>query len=282
MHTFRSGYIVLIGALLLFTAGCSTGTGTDTIADRIVVAVSILPQAEFVESVGREHVEVIVMIPPGASPASYEPAPEQMLDLARADMYVKVGSPLPFEQVYLSRLVDQNPDMRIVDSSAGIGIVDNDPHIWNSPSNVMVMTGHIAAGLSEVDPQNEDEYHKNAAEYIQQLAELDSEIKGILRESEGKAFMVFHPSWGYFSRDYGLVQIPIETEGKEPSAKELQELIQVAKSGNITVIFVSPQTSMASPQLIAQQINGEVVIADPLAPDFSANLRDVAIRIAKG
>lgn len=282
MHTFRSSYIVLIGALLLLTAGCTTGTGTDTVAERIVVGVSILPQAEFVESVGREHVEVIVMIPPGASPASYEPVPEQMLDLVRAEMYFKVGSPLPFEQVYLSRLVDQNPDMRIVDSSAGIEILDNDPHIWNSPSNVMIMAGHIAAGLSKADPQNEDEYHKNAAEYIQQLEELDSEIKGILRESEGKAFMVFHPSWSYFARDYGLVQIPIETEGKEPSAKELQQLIHVAKSGNITVIFASPQMSLASPQVVAQQINGEVIIADPLAPDFSANLREVAIRIAKG
>jgi zinc transport system substrate-binding protein len=271
--------IICIGTLAVVT-GCTDSAPSGPADGRIVIGVSILPQAEFVESVGGDHVEVIVMVPPGASPATYEPTPGQLVSLADARIYVQAGSSLPFEMAYLSRLSESNPEMLVVNSSVGIKVVGNDPHIWISPQNVIIMTGHITEGLCLVDPSNCDEYRDNAQLYIEELEKLDAEIREEFAYSSTTSFMVHHASWGYFAREYGLEQIAIEQEGKEPSARELEALIRTAQEQNITVIFASPQMSTVSPNTIAEQIGARVICIDPLARNYTENLRSVARLIA--
>lgn len=253
--------------------------------DKLVVGVSILPQKEFVQSIGGEHVETIVLIPPGASPATYSPTTSQMVDIVNADLYFKVGTPLPFEETYLSTLIALNPKMTVIDCSAGINLTNNDPHIWNSPENAILMCRTIAAGLSEADPVHADDYQRNLIQYTTKLAELDTTLKTILsaeehaenaQNTDKRSFIVFHPAWGYFADHYNLLQVPVEVDGKEPSAKELAELIDFARAENITTIFTDPQMSSKSAGVIAQQIGGMIVYADPLAEDYCSNLMKMA------
>ncbi|MGD9044453.1 MAG: zinc ABC transporter substrate-binding protein [Desulfobacterales bacterium] len=151
-----------------------------------------------------------------------------------------------------------------------------DPHIWLSPPLVKVQAHTIMNALQEIDPSHRALYESNFQQFVSQINELDAELKTILAGKQGLQFMVFHPSWGYFAHTYGLKQVPVQIEGKEPKPAQLKELIEHAKEKNIKVIFVQPQFSAKSAKLVANEINGEVAFVDPLAENWSANLREVA------
>ncbi len=269
--------ILLLLLLTSLTVGCITHEQSDDQIsdDRISVIVSILPQKEFVERIGDEKVSVAVMIPPGASPATYEPGPAQLRDLSRAELYVKIGH-IPFEKAWMDEIAAANPDIKILDSSEGIEIIENDPHIWLSPALVRIQVEHIAGSLIEIDPDNADYYTRNKELYLRDLNDLDADIRKNLSGIGNRKFMIFHPAWGYFAREYGLEQIPIEVEGKEPSASDLVGLVKTAKANNITVVFAAPQFNPGSARVIAEEIGGTVVSIDPLAEDCAANMRVVS------
>jgi len=284
VEMFRHALITIIAVVLVITvAACSTPAPAP-VNDRTGVAVTILPQREFVASVGGDKVDITVMVPPGASPHTYEVTPAQMVQLSKAKAYFKVGSPIEFELAWLDKLLAQNKDMLVVDCSKGINLIQSDdpdepgtdPHIWTSPGNVKTMVQNIRAGLSQVDPQNRQYYETNRDSYIQKLDELDAEIDASLGDTGNRTFIVYHPAWGYFAHDYGLRQLGIEQEGKEPQAAYMARLINQAMSQNIKVIFVSPEFDSRSAEAIAHEIGGRVVIIDPLAGDYLDNMRKVA------
>jgi zinc transport system substrate-binding protein len=148
-----------------------------------------------------------------------------------------------------------------------------DPHIWMSPANARIMVGNICDGLVEVDPENRGFYEQNRDAYLQELTELDGEIREGLAGVVNRRFMVYHPAFGYFAREYDLTMIPIEREGKEPTAAGLTGLIEQAKAHDIRVIFAEPQFDPKSAEVIAEAIEGRVVLIDPLAKDYIGNLR---------
>ena len=160
------------------------------------------------------------------------------------------------------------------DSHHGHGRLD--PHIWLSPPLVKILAQTIMNALQEADPSHRALYESNFQQFVSQINKLDAELKTILAGKQGLQFMVFHPSWGYFSNTYGLKQVPVQIEGKEPKPAQLKELIEHAKEKNIKVIFVQPQFSSRSAKLVAKEISGEVAFVDPLAENWSANLRVVA------
>ena len=274
--------LALVSVLVFSATACAPEVETD---DRVGVVVTILPQAEFVENVGGEKVRVTVMVPPGASPHTYEPTPSQMTALAKAEMYAKVGSGVEFELVWMDKLLATNPDMLVVDCSRGIELQEmvaedehehserEDPHIWMSPAHAQIMVRNICAGLIETDPENRRYYEQNRDNYLAQLAEIDREIIDSLAGVENRRFMVYHPAFGYFTREYGLTMIPIEKEGKEPTAASLAHLIEQAKAHDIRVIFAEPQFDPKSAEVIAEAIGGRVVLIDTLAKDYIGNLR---------
>ncbi|HHP7235469.1 MAG TPA: metal ABC transporter solute-binding protein, Zn/Mn family [Desulfobacterales bacterium] len=151
-----------------------------------------------------------------------------------------------------------------------------DPHIWLSPPLVKIQARTILAALQEADPAHRSIYEANFQEFAAQIAQLDADLKKIFAGKKGLQFMVFHPAWGYFAHAYGLKQLPIEIEGKDPKPAQLQELIQHARENGIKVIFVQPQFSTKSAEVVAREIGGQVVFADPLAEDWMANLHQVA------
>jgi zinc transport system substrate-binding protein len=254
--------------------------------------VSILPQQYFVERVGGQHVAVSVMVGPGQSPATYEPTPGQLSRLARARIYFRIG--VKFEDVWMTRIAAINPDMRIVDLRDGIALrpVDQpsgapapagglaDPHVWTSPPRVKTMAATIRDALSQLDPAHRVDYDANYRTFAGELDRLDQEIRATLAGLQRRAFMVFHPAWGYFADTYGLKQIPIEVAGKEPGARTLAQIIATGRREHVQVIFVQTQFSRRTAETIARALGARVVAVDPLAVAYLDNLQRVARQFA--
>lgn len=157
----------------------------------------------------------------------------------------------------------------------------NDPHVWTNPALVRHMCGSIRDKLTELAPAHAEAFARNHDAYVAELQALDSELHGLLDPLPNRKFMVFHPAWGYFADAYGLTQVPIEHEGKEPGARALVALINQAKRENIKVVFVQPQFDKRSASQVAQAIGGVVVAVDPLAADYVNNLRRVGREFAQ-
>lgn len=261
----------------------------------IRVFVSVLPLKYLVERVGGSHVTAEVMVGPGQSPATYEPAPKQMSRLGQADLYFRVG--VPFERVWMQRLTDLNRHMRIVDLRDGINLrrVEEhhhddageksddehgddtlDPHVWTSPVLAGIMADHIRAALSDIDPSHAKAYQAGFDTLAKDLSTLDKDLRKRLAGVTHRKFLVFHPSWGYFADTYGLQQIAIEAAGKEPGPRTLARIIALAKRENIHVIFVQKQFSRTTASTVARAIDGKVVAIDPLAENYIDNMRKAA------
>ncbi len=271
-----------------------------SLAAPLEVFVSVLPQATFVASVGGEHVKVGALTRPGQNHETFEPTPQQVADIARADLFIGIG--MPFEQAWLPRLRAANPRMRVLDAREGIDLLPldhhdhdeapghagpvptadeaGDPHLWTSPLLAARMSASIRDTLTELDPAHAEDYARNQARFAAELAALDQEIRRQLKDLPSRTFLVFHPAWGYFAQAYGLTQVPIEQGGKEPGARTLVTLIEEAKRDQIRVVFVQPQSDPRFADQIARAIGGQVIAIDPLAPDYVANLRAVARQIA--
>ena len=269
--------------------------------------VSILPQAYFVERIGGNRVAVSVMVGPGQSPATYEPRPKQMAKLSEAKLYFRIG--VPFENVWMARISKANPGMRTIDTRKGIELLPmkaghhgaggpdrhhresvshhdhgnslNDPHIWLSLRLVKVQARNICDALIAEDPAHADYYEENLKAFHRDLDRLDTEIAGVLKGLKTRKLMIFHPALGYFARDYGLEQLPIEMEGKEPSAKSLARIIGQARKEGIKAVLVQEQFSSQSAEAVARAIRGKVVKVDPLAKEYLRNMRELAQTLAE-
>ncbi len=266
-------------------------------SESISVFVSILPQKTFVEKIGGDRVRVSVLVEPGGNPHTYEPKPRQMAALSTAKIFFAIG--VTFEEAWLEKIAGLNKDMRIVHTEEGIErrrMVDHpraeispdhdhasgDPHVWLSPPLVMLQARNILQALTKVDPAGRDRYEKNYKVFIDEIVDLDADLMATFAQSGvSRTFMVFHPSWGYFAAAYGLKQVAVETEGKEPKPQALRDVVEFARKRNIAVIFVQPQFSRKGADVIAREIGAQVVVADPLAEDWAQNLRAVAGRFKK-
>ena len=276
--------LLLIMAVLL--VGCNAGKETaqpvtdNKKNDKLIVFVSILPQADFVRQLGGDRVEVSVMMPPGANEHNYEPDTGQLKALSQADLYVKVGH-LPFEEAWMERFISTNRDMLVVDSSQSIEMIEHNPHIWLSPRLVKIQANTISAALVQLDPENQDYYLQQKQIFLKELDKLDQEITTTLSGVKGKSFLVYHPAWGYFARDYGLQEVAIEEHGKEPGAREMSRIIDYAKKNQIKTIFDSSQHSTHSADAIAAELGARVVLLDPLPANYMDNMRKVAKTMAE-
>jgi len=277
----------------LFAGGTAEGEDTQSKnnSSSILAYVSILPQRYFVEQIAGPSTEVRVMVPPGKSPATYEPSPKQVTTLGGADVFFTIG--VPFEKAFIPVIRDELKNLAIIDTSRGIekrSIHGDhghekelpDPHIWLSPPLVKKQAVHIRDALLHINPEKEQLYRKNYQQFAEELEQLDADLRRILEPVKGSTILVYHPSFGYFAETYGLSQIAIEMGGKEPSSRELQRVIRTAQEKNARVIFVQPEFSKASARKVAQAINGVVVEVAPLKPEYMHNMRSIARSIRDG
>lgn len=271
-----AGPALLLALLLVasFLTACTAQPEAEQ--SRLRVAVTIPPLADFVEQVGGGLVQVTVMVPAGASPHTHEPTPGQMSDIAHADAYFKVGSGVEFELVWLDNLVAQNPEMTVVDCSEGIELIDNDPHIWNSPVNAATMTRNIVQGLATVAPEHADAFESNGTAYVDELMTLHAEIEDVFAGAQTRYFLVYHSSFAYFAREYGLVQLAIEEEGKDTTPQTLRRTIDLAQEHRLHYVFVEPQFATAEAESIADTLGAEVATIDPLPRTYIPATRSTA------
>lgn len=288
---------ILLSILLLTPLCVGQGTDTNNKNEKIVVYATILPQKEMIEAIGGDKVTVKIIVPPGDSPHTRDLTPSQLTDLAKAKMYVMIGSGIEFELKSMDKIRDLNKNMFVVDSSKGIELINmlnhehegeevhageeggKDPHIWNSLKNGKIMVQNIYEGFIVVDPNNKEYYLNNRDDYLKKLDEADNYINNELNDIPNRSFMIFHPSWGYFAKDYNLTQIAIEVEGKEPTLQSLAHTIEVAKEENIKTIFVSPGFSSKASEIITKEIGGKTEVLDPLEENYIENLKMTATKI---
>ncbi len=297
--------IVLFSFLLVIItlSGC-TGDQRGNLeknGDSLVIACTIPPQEEFIKAIGGDNVTVFVMVPPGASPHTYEPSPSQIKGLESADMYISLGSGLEFENRWLSRIQGMYPNLPIINSSKDIvfitgeehtftengtaGDTNNtgngkDPHVWVSLRNAATIVNTTYEALSRFRPAKKEMFDRNRDNYLANLSQLDREIEKELSTLSLRKIIVYHPSLGYFSRDYNLTQISVEVEGHEPAAKSLAALIDEAKSENITMVFAEPEESTRGAEKLSDEINGRMVIISTLSSDYIRNMQHIADKIS--
>ncbi len=304
-------------ALLLAAAAtvvsCSPGTrlagrGGAAGEGQLRVAVSVPPQAYFVERIGGERVRVEVMVPPGAGYDTYEPTPRQVVALSKARLYVLVGHPgFLFEAKHVAPFLAGHPEVAVVDMSRGMDLVaggeaegrlpergdpgwveddgdrehghsheSGDPHVWVAPATVRVAAGNIAEALARIDPGNRALYAAKLVAFEAEIDRLDRDLRRLLSGISERSFLVYHPSWGYFARQYGLEQVAIESEGREPGAAQLIRVIERARAAGVKVVFVQRGFSSKSAEVVAEELGGRVVAVDPLAHDWPASLKQAA------
>ena len=293
--------IKYVPALILFFLITTCAKSIEK-SDKLNIFVSVLPQKYFVERIAGDNAEVHVMVLPGHNPATYEPTPSQMKKISRAELYFRIG--VPFEEIWMKKLAQLNPELQIVDTREGITLrsMDSfitlqrqmahqyndgkkedhdhshqkDPHIWLSPELVKVQARTICKNLQLIDPENSGFYSENLQNFLDDLTALQHYFDEHLSQLEHKEFLVFHPSWGYLADELCMIQIPIQIEGKSPSPKQLTKIIAYAKEENIRVIFVQKQFSTSAAQTVAQAIQGKVISIDPLAENYVTNMKSIA------
>jgi len=275
MNRVRGRIAAILLALSILVPARSNG------AD-LAIVVSVLPQSYFARRVTGDHSDVSVLIPPGANPHTFEPSPLSMRRFRKAQIYIKVGHPnFVFEQRWLKRLLTLNPGIKIVDFSDGVPALPGDPHVWLSVSGARIQARNIAAAAWAIDPAHRSDYESNLEAFLADIDELDRKIKSLLSGVTRRRFLVFHPAWEYFARDYGLEQVAVETGGHEPSPAGLAKMIKEFKREQPKAIFVQPQFSSKSARVIAKEVGCRVIEIDPLAYDWLDNLESVAETLSK-
>ncbi len=285
--------LILLSILLTLTMiSCSS----DVKPGKITVAVGVVPEATFVEKVAGSLVDIVVLVPPGNSPANYQPSAKEMQALSIAKIYFTLQMPTE-EANILPKVKDFNKDIKIVnlreivsnvyplrmifghghEEDEGSEETDEltiDPHLWLSPKRSIIMVQAIADELSVIDPDNSDTYQSNAAAYISEIDSLDKEIRIRIEALTNKSFMIYHGAYGYFAEDYNLEMISIEAAGKQATALEIQEVIEHALEEGIKVIFYQEEFDDNQAQTVAEEINGKVIKVSPLSGDYLTSLRE--------
>lgn len=288
----------MLAVVALMAAGCEREAARSPEGDAtrasVSVCVSIPPQAFIVERIGGDRVSVEVLVGPGQSPTTYEPAPAQMSTLDRADVYFRIG--VPFEETLMGRISASMPHLNVVDLRRGIelqpiGDHDHqegrqhgrlDPHTWLDPELAAVQAETIRDELTRLDPHRTATYEANLEALLADLEDVDRDIAEMLDPFAGRKMFVFHPAFGYFARAYELEQVAIEIEGKEPAPRELQHIVELAEEEGLRAIFVQPQFSDRSARAIAAEVDTQIIELDPLARDYLSNLREMARKIRSG
>lgn len=280
----------LLPCLLAFTSYSANAQTGESAEGKVTTFVSVLPQKYLLERIAADLADVRVMVGPGQSPATYEPTPRQMTALGKARLYFRMG--VPFEVVWMPKIAAISPGLRIVDQRKAIEGSEpgndtrkshqhvSDPHLWTSPLLARHIAEQMKEALIDADPANIKTYEGNCSRLVMELEELDRNIRSVLSAAKGKRFMVFHPAWGHFAREYGLVQIAIETEGKSPGPRSLAAVIRKAREAGIEVIYVQSQFSRRDAEAVARVLGARVAALDPLAEDYPENMIRVARELA--
>lgn len=277
-------YIYTLFFALLIAVSCGPADKND----KAIITVSILPQKYFVERIAGDRFQIHVITPPGSSPETYEPLPRQMKTLGESVLYFYNGY-LMFEDQLVARLGNEL-QTKIIDLSNDIDLIAGDivehgdhvhlygidPHYWLSPGEVIIQAGTILNALIEQDPDNASEYEKNYENFISDINTLDQHIRSLIDESRTRTFLIYHPAFAYFAREYDLNQVALEVDGKEPTVSHIKHITDIALKEGINTVLIQSQFNMSAAEVVANEINGSVEILDPLPENWLENMYEIA------
>ena len=277
----------LIYILTLFIlSGCGNTTQK---SEKPILTVTLEPLRYFTEAIAGDNYEVVSMVPKGGSPESYDPTPQQLVNLSKSQAYFRIGY-IGFEQAWMKKLEANCPNMKIYDTSKGIDLIRDkghwhgdhfheggvEPHVWNSTQNALIIADNIYQALCELDSTHQEDYQKRLDVLKQTIRQTDANVRTLL-ENADSTFLIYHPALSYFARDYGLKQVSIEEGGKEPSPAQLKALIETCRNENVHTIFVQQEFDQRNAQLISNELGVNIVSINPLSYDWVKEM----IRIAE-
>jgi zinc transport system substrate-binding protein len=255
-------------------------------ASPLRVVVSLPPQLWLVQSIGGQRVSVETVAGPGESEETYSPTDAQVTDTLRARVFFRIGA--GFENAPWFRALAASGRLEIVDlrqtavaRAGGDGLPGSDPHVWTSPRLLAEQGAIVGETLARLDPEHRASYHEGVRELHRELEILDAELATMLAPYRGRPFFVFHPSWGPLANDYGLRQISIEVEGKEPTDRDLARFQELARAERPRLLFYDAQVPRRVAGAVASALGASPALLDPLAPDVPANLRRVAAKLVE-
>lgn len=257
------------------------------------VLVSIIPHKYFVQRIADDLVHVQVLIPPGANSHTYEPSPRQVLFASKADLWFRIGEPM--ENRTIAALRSHNREINIVDLRTGLDLITahtdhqlghfcsggEDLHFWMSPVQAKIQAQTIADALSKQYPEDAQIFKENLTAFLEDLDRLYRGLADKLSPLKQRTIVVSHPAYSYFCRDFGLTQLSIEFEGKDPSPRQLTHLLETIKKLKIRKIFIQPQFSNKGARLIAKEVGAELILFDPFSEDYLEMLNNLGNLIAE-
>lgn len=269
--------------VIVFISSC--GHRSANTGERIIT-VSIGPFKYFINAIGGNDFDVNIMVPASANPHIYEPFPKQIFKLRESVGYVSNGY-LGSEITWLDRLYETNRTMKKLSLNKNIEPLDSghhhgddriegtDPHYWVSPKCAMIMASSVRDFICELNPENRSKYEVNYQNLLTLIRQLDNKADSLFSRVQGRSFIIFHPNLGYLARDYGLEEISVEYEGKEPTPSRMKELIDRARSERIKTIFVQREYDTKNARQIAREVGATVQIIDPLSEDWLASTSEI-------
>ena len=298
--------LLLVSVMVGVTwSSCSSKKDGDKTADKQVITVSIEPLRYFAEAIAGPDWKVETLVPNGASPETYDPTPRQLAQLAESKACLRIGY-VGYELVWSSRLAENAPHVPFMNMSEGIDLIYDshhahhhhgghpgnyeeqeeehqheapeaeggvEPHVWNSPANAHIIAGNVLKAMITLDKAHAESYRLRHDSLCQQIDRCDSLVRELLSQPEAsEAFMIYHPALSYFARDYGLTQIAIESDGKEPSAARMKELNELCKAHHVKVIFIQPEFDRRNAEAIAKQTGARIVSINPLSYQWEEEL----------
>lgn len=265
-------YLYLI-ILCVILAGCKGNHGKKEFdPSKPTVSVTIEPFRYFVEQIAGNDVNVNVMVPVGSNPETYEPTAQQMVDLSKSALYLKVGE-IGFEKTWMGKLQQNAPKMKVIDTSAGINLEKTkggniDPHTWMSIKSAEIITANIAGALMDMFPAKAEQYKKNYRNYRAHLRKLQEKMDKMdfsVKEGRQTSFVIYHPILTYFAKENHLEQFALEEEGREPSINQLQQIIDIAKAEDINVLFIQKEFANRNIQTFIQATGVHPIEINPLS-----------------
>ena len=283
-------YLIILCVIL---AGCKgtpqkqadSGKDSGTEKPAVTVTVTISPYKYFVDQIAKGKVDVNVMVSNGNNPETYEPYAQQMMELSKSALYLKVGS-IGFEQTWMKKLQDNAPDMKVIDTSVGIKPAKTpggniDPHVWMSCSNARIIASNILKALCELEPKNKAFFEKNYQSLLSIIDKRDSTIKESFKKDPDmvRKFVIYHPILTYFARDYQLEQLAIEEEGREPSASQLKSLIERARKEKIKFCLIQTEFANRNTTTFIKESYTKPMDINPLQGDWNRAMQEAAAAV---
>ncbi len=275
--------IIFFLLIICFTTSCGRD---DPDSGAKIITVSIAPFKYFIEEIAGNDFTVNIMVPAGADPHTYEPFPEQINKLRKSVAYISNGY-LGFEMNWLDRFYETNSTMKRLSLGDKIDPLTSlhhhegghtegaDPHYWVSPKCAWVMASSVKGLLCELNPWQKQKYETNYQLLISKIREVDNKAKDLFSDVPNKCFMIYHPNLAYIARDYGLEEIPVEFEGKEPPPSRMRELIDRARKENLKTIFVQREYDTKNAKAIAGEIGAQIILIDPLSENWQKSTTDI-------